>query len=125
MSLRDTILQAWDIKSEKVTIPEWGVTVNVQGMTGAERDAFEGDCLSDGKATVSNVRAKLAVRCLRNDDGSRVFSDADAPTLGAKSAAALDRVFEIASRLCGIGKKDVEELAKNSVAIEIDASHSA
>lgn len=124
-TLRDTILQAQDIQSESITIPEWGVTLTVRGMTGAERDSFEASCVTDGKATVQNVRAKIAVRCTVDDNGNRVFSDSDAPALGAKSARALDRLYEVAARLSGIGKHDVEELAKNSDAALIDASPSA
>jgi hypothetical protein len=33
--------------------------------------------------------------------------------LGAKSAAALQLVFDVACRLSGIGQKDVEELAES------------
>jgi hypothetical protein len=38
----------------------------------------------------------------------------DINTLGQKSAAALDRVYEVAARLSKISKEDVDELAKNS-----------
>jgi hypothetical protein len=45
--------------------------------------------------------------------------------LGKKSAAALNRVFEVAQRLSGITDDDVEELAKNSVGGPSDGSISA
>ena len=44
----------------------------------------------------------------------RVRTQIDA--LGAKSAAPLDRCFEVAQRLSGISEADVEELTKNSEA---------
>ena len=37
MSLRDQIFATQDIPSEMVDVPEWGVKVEVRGMTGAER----------------------------------------------------------------------------------------
>lgn len=125
MTIRDTILQMQDIQTEPVAVPEWGSPpLFVRGMTGAERDSFEAACLKDGKTDVSNVRAKLAVRCLRDGEGNHIFRDEDAPALGAKSAAALDRVYTIAAKLCGIGSKDVEELSGNSGGGQIDGSAS-
>jgi hypothetical protein len=87
-------------------------------MSGTERDAFEqsiieGKTAKGGKANMVNVRAKLAVRVLVDDKGNRLFADSDAGLLGSKSGKALDRVFEVAQRLCGIGDKDVQELEGN------------
>jgi len=38
---RDAILEAQDLQHEEVYIPEWGGSVRVRTLTGAERDAFE------------------------------------------------------------------------------------
>jgi len=38
---RDQILQAQDIARETVSVPEWGGSVLVRGLTGQERDAYE------------------------------------------------------------------------------------
>ena len=38
---RDQILAVSDIQTEEVHVPEWGGTVLVRGLTGAERDEFE------------------------------------------------------------------------------------
>src|SRR5688572_12784372 len=100
MGLRDEIIEADDIKREGVPVPEWGCTVFVQVMSGVERDAFEQACLGDdGKMSTANIRAKLAAHTVVDDKGKRVFSDSDAELLGAKSAAALDRIFSVASKL--------------------------
>jgi hypothetical protein len=108
------ILGSQDRPSKSVDVPEWGGTVNIATMSGAERDAFESDvCGGDGKVRTQNIRAKLLVRCIVDDAGGRVFTDADADELGTKSAAALDRLFDVARKLNGLSKQDVEELAKN------------
>ena len=60
---------------------------------------------------LQNVRAKLLARCLCDEHGERLFNDAEVEALGAKSAAALDRVFKVAQTLNGIGEKEIEELA--------------
>ena len=44
-----------------------------------------------------------------------MFTDADVVALGAKSAAALDRIYDVATRLSGITDEDVEEIAEDMV----------
>lgn len=119
MLTKDAILSSTDLPSEEVQVPEWGGSVFVRTMSGTERDAFEqsiieGKTAKGSTAKMVNVRAKLAVRVLVDDKGVRLFTDADANMLGTKSGKALDRVFEVAQRLCGIGDKDIEELEGNS-----------
>jgi hypothetical protein len=115
---RKAILQADDLPREKIDVLEWGGFVFVRALTGAERDAYEAACLQkSGKsyeANLANVRAKLCALAICDENGVRLFDDADVETLGTKSAAALDRVFAVARRLSKIGPEDMEELAKNS-----------
>lgn len=113
---RDEILAADDITRELVPVPEWGGEVFVKSMSGTERDNFEASIVTkrgnDAQVNLKNIRAKLAAACLCDENGKRLFSDADIPVLAAKSAAALQRVFEVAQRLSGIGEADVKELAE-------------
>lgn len=112
---RDDILKVQDIKIEKISVPEWGGDVYVKGMTGTERDAFEGSIVSaNGKNTsvnMVNIRAKLAAQSICDEGGTRLFDDKDIKVLGAKSATALQRIFEVAQRLSGIGDEAMQELA--------------
>ena len=48
----------------------------------------------------------------------------DISVLGQKSAAALQRVFNVAQRLSGFSDEDLEELAKNSSDAQSDGSTS-
>lgn len=119
MSLRDDILAADDSEREEILIPKWTPEpLYVHVMSGLDRDDFEASMIQQrGKSQVqnlSNVRAKLAVRTLKDKDGARIFQDADAQALGAKSGAELQRVFEVARKLNRLSNEDVEELAKNS-----------
>jgi len=115
---RDAILEAQDLQHEEVYIPEWGGSVRVRTLTGAERDAFEQSIVDqrgkDTRMNLRNIRAKLVALTVVDGDGKRLFSDADAKLLGQKSASALDKIFEVAQRLSGLRDEDVEELAKNS-----------
>ena len=113
---RDPILGAEDLGTEIVDVAEWGGSVTVRGMTGKERDAFEASILERrGKRMVpntANVRAKLVARCCLDENGTRLFTDADAEALGAKSGAAIDRVYEVAARLSGMTDEDIDELVE-------------
>jgi len=83
---RDAILQAQDLPTQDVEVPEWGGTVRVRALTGAERDAFEQSIVEQrGKSTrmnLQNVRAKLVALTVVDENGNRIFSDADAKLLG-------------------------------------------
>ncbi|WP_116048780.1 hypothetical protein [Amycolatopsis palatopharyngis] len=117
---RDQILEAKDITSEDVDVPEWGGTVRVMALSGWERDKFEAAMVAGkGKnrtVTMDNVRAKMAAASIVNEDGQRLFSESDVRELGKKSAAALQKVFKTAQRLSGLTDDDAEELAGNSEA---------
>ena len=115
---RDAILAAPDLLTEEVPVPEWGGTVLVRGLTGTERDAFEEEMITGkGKnrdVNLANFRARLIVKSVVDKGGKRLFTQADMVALGGKSAAAIQRVFQVAMRLSGMSDEDVEELTKNS-----------
>lgn len=114
---KDAIFAAADMPTEAVACPEWGGTVHVRTMSGTERDAFEAsmlDAKGKGVSNLANIRARLLVRTLCDEGGNRLFADADADALGTKSAKVLDRLFDVAQRVNGLGAKDVEALQGNS-----------
>ena len=114
---REAILQAQDLPTERVPVPEWGGEVIVRGLTGAERDRFEQSIVEtrgkDTRVNLRNIRAKLVTLCVVDEEGKRLFKDDDVELLGRKSAVALNRIFEVAQRLSGLRPEDVEELAGN------------
>lgn len=111
------ILEADDIVVEPVQVPEWGgpgAVVLVQTMTGFARDKFEDSITGkEGGANLSNIRAKMLSQSIVGEDGVLLFTDKDVAKLGKKSSKALDRCFEVARRLSGFTKEDIDELAKN------------
>ena len=115
---KDDILKIEDNAPEEVEVPEWGGSVLVKGMTGRQRDAFEVS-LRDQRTgqrlpgSMNNLRARIITRCVIDDDGNRLFTDADVATLGEKSAAAIDRIFDVAARLSGMSEEDEKEMAEN------------
>ena len=109
------ILKANDLPREKVTIPEWGGDVFVRTMTGVERDAFEVMTGGDGNSpgNLRNIRARLAVLVMCDENGERLFEEADAAELGKKSGQALDRIFAVAQRLNALADSAVDGIAGN------------
>lgn len=108
------ILEAEDKKTVEVEVPEWGGSVIVSTISGTARDAFEqAICDSKGNYTGKNIRAKLLIASCVDNKGGALFTKQDIVALGAKSSAALDRLFSAAQKLNAVTDEDVEELAKN------------
>ena len=126
---RDQILEAKDLETREGDVPEWGGTVLVRALSGTDRDAYEASLVQiRGKQQVpnlANIRAKLVARAVVDEDGNRLFSDADIKALGQKSAAALSRVFTVAAEMSGLDEKDIEEIEGNSDAAQSGASTSS
>jgi hypothetical protein len=118
---KDQILEASDMTSATVDVPEWGGSVCIRTMTGTDRDAFEAsmveiDAAGHRSPDMRNLRAKLVAMTAIDDAGNRLFDLADIPLLARKNAAALDRVFTAAQKLNGLADDAVEDATKNSVA---------
>lgn len=121
---RDAILRASVLRTEEVKVPEWADpetgadTVLVRELRGRERDEWEASlAVQRGKQMVpdvANLRAKLVARCVVDGDLEPLFTQQDVAALGELSAAALDRVFDVAAKLSGLNENDLEEMAKNS-----------
>lgn len=132
---RDAILRASALRTEEVKVPEWmdpdsgADVVLVRELRGRERDEWEASlAVQRGKQMVpdvANMRAKLVARSVVGQDGEPLFSQQDVNALGELSAAALDRVFEVASRLSGLNPADLEEMGKASGTGPGDGSSSA
>ena len=113
MDLAEQILQAQDLPREAVECPEWGkgqggkpVTVFVRKPSGLELDAWDNAnvrVLPDGRREpdLNNASARLLVKVLEDENGRRLFTDAQAPLLGKKAGDVLGRLFAVAVRLSG------------------------
>lgn len=113
----DDILQTDDLEREAVEVERWGGTVYVRELTGRERDQFENEILTgdpnDPDVNTENLRARLLVRTLCDEDGNRLFGDDQMDDLADKSGAVLSRLFEKAQELNGMTAEDMEAIAGN------------
>lgn len=112
---RDQILAADDLKTERLEVAEWGGTVIVRTMTGADRDELEAAIVgADGRSKDATIlRAKVVALSVVDEEGNRLFKFEEARELAKKSAAALARVAKVAMRLSAITDEAVEEIKGN------------
>jgi hypothetical protein len=114
---RDAILAAEDRTFEEVECPEWGGTVRLRSISGAERDNYEQGLIqqrgNSRQMNMRNARAKLIVLCAVDEGGRRMFSEADVSALGKKNAKPLDRLFDACRRLSGLSEDDVDKLTED------------
>jgi hypothetical protein len=106
-------------------IPGWGVVL-VKDLTALERDRIEQSCVTErlvvgknGKRklkqemTMENLRAKFVAACVVDEEGERLFSEADVQALGALNAKAIDRIVTVIQERNGLRNEDFEELVGN------------
>jgi hypothetical protein len=109
----------------RVQVPEWSGFVYVREMTAGERDRYEKQLIDSRAGGPFLPRAWLAVLTICDAEGKRLFADDQAGEIAKRSAAALDRVFDAASALNGLGAGDIEDAEKNSSAGPSAGSSSA
>ena len=111
---KEQILAIDDLTTEVLEVKEWGGSIIVRTITGTERDALEASISNDdGGKNMENLRAKLVVMSVVDEEGNKLFTMKDLNAIGAKSARVLSKVFTVAMRLSGFSKKDVDELTEN------------
>lgn len=98
-----------------VEVPELGGTVYVAKMTARDRDDFE-YMVTGGKVggiNTKNIRARFLTLVCVNEDGTRMFEEADAEWLGDLDTDAVQVIVDEGFRLNGIGTNALEEATKN------------
>jgi hypothetical protein len=101
---RSQILQIDDLEREEVDVPEWGDTVVLRTLTGAERAKMVAGFLKASQADPDeNLYYHLAIASMCNpNDGAQLFPDPiDVPVVIQKSGAALDHLVGPARQLNG------------------------
>lgn len=117
---KSDILEASDLITETVDVPEWGGSVIVRAMSGTQRDQYEASLMTrgaDGKLEVNtqNMRAKLVLYTVVDESGALLFSADELDALAAKSAVAIERISEVAQTLNGLNRSAIADAEKNFV----------
>lgn len=115
-SLRDAILATDDIQKEPLLVPEWGVTVEVRGMSGAARaDMMENAADEDGGLSFRSFYPEIVILCTFDPEtGEQVFEAGDRDAVLSKSGSAINRIAEVGLRLSGMDKESRTEAGKDS-----------
>jgi hypothetical protein len=122
MLTRDSILEAQDLKTVDVDVPEWGGTVRLRAMMAADRHGAYAVAVADGKFDNAAFLAYIVERTAVNEDGGRLFQDGDAKVLVMKSSGAMQRLEEAATKLNALAKSAVDDAEKNSEPLPSGAS---
>lgn len=124
MSLtKQNVFDAQDLRRERVDVPEWAppntdpkdAYVWVRTMRADERAALVKWVNQEGRTHADAAPYVVALTCV-DDEGARLFTEADAVALAAKSWAVVDRIHTAGWRVNALGDKQIEELEKNSEA---------
>lgn len=113
MSLtKDQIKQANDIVLSEYDVPEWGGSIFIRSLSGAQmadaQKAFK-------KASDQEKLTLMIIYCACDEQGNQLFSFTDTPWLNAKNMNVLLRVVNECNRVNGFAD---EELEKNSETIQ-------
>ena len=124
-NLRNRILEAEDITSEMVDVPQWGVTVEVRSMDARSRILMTQDVSEDGGVSMERLYPDMVIQTAHDPaTGERIFGPDDRDALLAKSSAALDILATAAMRVSGMTPDAVDAVGKSSSSTENDASPS-
>ena len=121
---KDDIFKADDLPTKDMDIPEWGGTLTIRTLTGAERDEWESAFVNQDKIDIRGLKSRLVQLTTMNGDGQQMFTKADLQKINSKSASVIDRIFQVSQRLSGLTKEAAEELVENSGTAPTDDSGS-
>ena len=115
------ILNADDMKKEKVEIPEWGGCVYVCSITGAEREEHGERFLDDelkpktlSRADLRKFKRALLMQSICDVKGNRMFIPENIEGLIKKNPDIIDMLFDKAQKISGLEPDSTEEPVKNS-----------
>ena len=130
---REAILAADDRSTEDIAVPEWGGTVRIRTLSGTDRERYitrmyrlkpndVGGVVVD-QVNIEGANVRLVALSIVDADGEPMFSESDVVALGQKSAPALDRVFQAATRLSRLSAS-IEQVTADLKAGQNDSSGS-
>lgn len=119
---KESIFAAPDLKTERLTVDEWGGEIIVSEMGGQTAFDFYEYVMpaenGDDSSKISldaRFKAALVAFCVVDEQGQPLFTAQDIPRLARKKAAVLNKVFQVADRLNLITDAARAEVEKNSL----------
>ena len=109
MLTKDAILAVDDIKTEELSVHEWGGSIFVRTMSAAD---FSEAQKAGGDDDVATMIALVAIGVC-DKDGNRLFTSKDVVALREKNGAVMRRIAEAVMDINGIREEDIEEKTGN------------
>jgi len=95
-----------------VEVPEWGVSIEVRGMSGSDRVRIFDTIAVDGEIKAGTLYVEtVLVTAYDPESGARVFDEGDRAALMEKSAQALDSVIKRVLEINGMSSEADAETA--------------
>ena len=116
---KKAILEAKDIKTKEIEVPEWGGAVCIRIISGADRDVFE-QAYSEKK--MDAFRTRFLVLTICDASGERVFTNDEVEALNKKSSKVLNRLFDEAWEFNAFTPAAVEALGNDSPSVQSASS---
>jgi hypothetical protein len=115
---KEAIFAVSDAVTQRVEIPLWGGYVLVRSLTTRERGRLEASIRERKGVNVDEnmalLRSRLVMLSVVDAQGKRLFEDRDIDFLEDRNAQAMDAICNVAMRISGFSKADVDDLTKNS-----------
>src|SRR5690606_39638160 len=107
---RDQLHGASDFEARDVECPEWGGAVLVRPWTAVQRSLIESTMLEANQTKRFDKVGKVAIQCVAwcvvDEQGERVFTEADVKALGEKSSAPILRLRDAIFELSGMSRSE-------------------
>jgi hypothetical protein len=93
-----------------ISVPEWGGDVCLREITAGQRDQWDAWQIEhDGAARYANIRARLLVLTICDEQGVRLFADNDIAVVSGLPAMSIDKLWDASCKLVGLRPEDVEK----------------
>lgn len=126
LNREDILKHAGMFDPQEVHVPAWkngagDDVVLVRGLTAREFDVHQARVQrqgADDKEPAANLTASLVVRCIVDDSGKRLFTDADINVLGELPAGDLNRITNVIAEQSGLTDEAEKAIEGNSEAAQ-------
>ena len=112
LTTADAILQAEDFAFDEVDCPEWGGTVRIRSLSGAQRVQLK-KAIDAGRDDIDET---LCVMAIVDQDGNRILHREQIAELSKKNTAVITRIAMKVIEISGMSdrEKAVQAAEKNS-----------
>lgn len=129
VSLKDKILASSDVATELVQVPEWGVELEVRGLSAGQWTRITNASVRKvaGEVTpdLSRLYSLLIVAGVFDPKtGEQVFTESDAVAVMNKSMKPIERLAKTVNRLSGITDDDDSDVSPLERAIGLSGKDS-